>query len=237
MPKAKSAVNTQPPVFQSLVLRQMPVLFHVGHLQGRERSEKLPSFEGLCLSVSEQPAAWRRIARLGDAPTWRLERDGALFADVYASLRKATLAEELQAWGVAQGLVTEVSQWEAWWEDAEEGVWKYTLHETEEEARDNLDEPDERDHLGRPVVRPRAGLLNTALLRQRTGCPERFPHALQFVLMAALLELNQSQAPGHKVVEGLFWNDELDVSAHSAPRAGIFEDRLPLWERRVVTPS
>lgn len=243
MHNASSNLSSSLPQFSSqpslgaLMTRKMPVVFHVGHLQGRPAEPIRASHEGFCLSVSTQPAAWRRIAKLGNAPTWRLELEGALFVDVYGSLRKNAVAEELVDWGTREGLIEAATLWEAWEEDTESGRWRYTLHPDEESARGQLEDPDGLDGNGRPVVRESTRLVETALLQQLTGCPKGFPNTLDFVLMAALRQLNHSQGPDHSVVEGLFWNDELDEFALSAPRAGIFEDCLPRWDRRLVTNS
>ena len=59
---------------------------HIGTMKPSDkgRFHNKTSLEGNGLSVSEDPDAWRAIAKLGGFPTWSLTRDGSLFVDAHA---------------------------------------------------------------------------------------------------------------------------------------------------------
>lgn len=78
-------------------------VFHVGLLDPSRKHAN--SHEGSGLSVSLHPEAWRRIARLGDAPTYILRRRAARFMDVDRALNDAVLMNLVWGWATNNGYV------------------------------------------------------------------------------------------------------------------------------------
>lgn len=198
-------------------------LFHVGTLDSRNRRQDAFSLEGPCLSVSEHPEAWCRIARLGGLPVWRLTRKNNRFIDVHR-LPRAT-RNGVAAWAVENRWARRATVWQAWTTD-EDGSPCYTQHENREAAELEVHEPVRDD--GQPSVQPVQALVATPQLLAWASQPRIEPGLVfDFALMAyAQRELD---------VDGLFWNEELDPAALSAPRAGILPDRVAHWDAQPRT--
>lgn len=183
------------------------------------------SHEGHCLSVSDCPDVWRRIARLGDAPCWELSRPGGKFVDVHKSLRKAAVRKALAQWALANGLARLVPAWAAYQEDLEDpGTWQYSLHTDEEEARAELEDPAARRPNGKPCLEPCELLQGTERLAQRIGFSLGNRPVDDFIL-ACWVEDAMPE------VDGLWWSDRLEPALLSAPRGGIFPSRVARWSR------
>lgn len=192
-------------------------LVHVGTLQPGDKGVRGPSLEGDGLSVSQCPDAWARIARLGGLPWWRLERAGHAFLHAHALTRAQRRA--IAAWGVAHGWVAQATMWRLRWFDDELEATVQSLHESEEEARDEAFDDQDAD------IAPVRTLVARSALAQRMGqavAPGQAEALLHAVYAEDVLAL-----------DGVFWNDVLDAGALSAPRAVIFRSRLPEWR---ITP-
>lgn len=110
--------------------KELSKVYHVGTLDpamvGRGGAKHGISLEGHHLSISLHPEAWRRIARLGDAPCWELERKGAQLLDMTTAQQNAALVEKAISWGKAGLLVKEASIWRAHKWDAEGKGWRFS---------------------------------------------------------------------------------------------------------------
>ena len=117
-----------------LPLIPMPRTWHVGELDPALRGgQHAVSYEGAGLSVSNCPAAWRRIASLV-GPTQRLVRPGALWVDLAALPGEARRAAVDHA--VSGGLAEVRGLWRAWiWEDGRD-AWHSKAFAAEAEARE-----------------------------------------------------------------------------------------------------
>lgn len=181
------------------------------------------SLEGRGLSVSEHPAAWRKIARLGGAPLWELsrcdERPGQ-FVDMIAS------EQELTAAAVAAGLIVPHLAWQAWHTDEDGDVW-YSLYATQTEAVREMENQNEDDPA---TPTPMQTWAPTTKLRRRWGrdfkdSVELDPFGDFVAQMAMLYTLEDADLD----IDGAWWNEDLDVYKLSAPRGVIFKRRLAAW--------
>jgi hypothetical protein len=194
---------------------------HVGSMEAARKNAG--SHEGAGLSVSVHPIAWARIHRIGDEG-FILEGPGR-FLDAMR-LTKAERAE-IWRWAKGEGLVTDAIVWTVSYEDEElEDVVSFECS-TEDEAEAEADE------IMDAVVSSKLSTVATTKLAElcdhdpdKIG-PQHLPTDFQFDLVL-LLWAEQNLAD----VDGVWWNEKLDVASYSAPRGVIFSSRIPTWEAR-----
>lgn len=200
------------------------MLWHIGRLDPGLRGARGESQEGHCLSVSTDPLAWRRIARLGGEPLWRFEgRAQVTFVDLLELCRRqpAVIAE----WGVAQGLLRLETVWRAavpMGDDYDDdGAWGYTLHATEDEAWGEAPDWVDPEDLPAGVVLVERAEIWAPTETLRVQCELADRDVREGLQMAALCWID------HHVPEalGAWWSEIYAPSALSAPRGGILPSR------------
>lgn len=193
-------------------LRSICALRHVGTLNPADKSRG--SHEGAGLSVSLHPDAWRVIARgqvRGD--DWTLFKSDGLFLD-YHELSEVHI-EQIAHWGVTNGYVERGTLYQATWFDDELDSELMSLHLTREQAGDECSDPDSIQELPDRLV-------PTAKLKARVNGDAPLvlvPDLLATVFAEEVLS-----------VDGVWWEDRLDVYAYSAPRGVISATKLPSWQ-------
>lgn len=206
----------------STSLLRHDTVFHVGTLDRAHRgSVYKQSHEGHCLSVSTCPEAWRSIARLGAAPVWQLHRHGGLFIEALAAREDSAFNTSLVLWGMEAGLVEVKTLWSAWQEDAETLDWRYTLHASREDAVAEVEDPQALTPFGHPCVHLKLVTLGLPALAGRVCVDLRQRDAWDFLLMAWAEQCTN--------VDGIWWNEVLDVLGLSAPRGALFPSRVEAW--------
>ena len=217
-------------------VRNVPLSFHVGTLDPARRSSAKDSLEGPCLSVSHCPFAWRRIAKLGNAPLQAMrftgDQDRALFLDVLAIERGAPLFQDIVGWGTRNGLVSEKTMFKAWEFDTETEEWRYSLHVTPEVAREELEALNPNEALAAPdghePIEPATILAGTPALEARVQ-HARLDQIDAFDFLALVWAMETQPQ-----LLGIWWTETYDPDALSAPRGGVFPDRLPQFLRATV---
>lgn len=183
-------------------------LTHVGSLN--ESDKQAWSLEGDGLSVSTEPEAWEQIAQLGGNQWWTFEKDANKFLDAHELTDQQRAA--INAWGVEAGYLVEAKGWRISWYDDEMEDTMSTILDSEEEARDELDDR-ESDEEPEEITRFVAG--------------PNFPdsagkdNADQVILSVWADKMTD--------FDGVWWNDDYDPDRYSAPRAVIFKSRLTEW--------
>lgn len=192
-------------------------VYHVGMLAAQPAPRSRDSQEGPCLSISRVPNAWRAIAQLGAAPIWTLEKKDGKFLDMHKV--SEALKAEITQWGYDKGyavegqaVVTEVDDQD---EDGEDEVRIYLDATPAEAVRQHGEDDEVRARFTIPHPRPTDKLVEYAEQKVDLG------------LVFDMLALVYSE----KVldIDGLFWNENLDVYAYSAPRAGLLRSKLSTW--------
>ncbi len=193
-------------------IRSISLLWHVGTLNLADKSRG--SHEGAGLSVSLHPDAWRVIARgqvRGD--DWTLSKPDGQFLD-YHELDDLHL-EQISRWGVDNGYAERRSLFEVTWFDDELGAELSSLYLTREEAEEECSDPDSvRELHGR--------LVPTTALQARVNGDA--PLVLVPDLLATVFAEDSLE------VDGVWWEDRLDVYAYSAPRGVISATKLASWQ-------
>lgn len=215
-------------VLSSLTLKPLQEVIHLGTLQRQDRGRlHAQSHEGHCLSVSLHPAAWRAIARLGGQQAWRLSRPDGVFVDVHQTLASSAARDALCDWGVRHELAAREIRWLAYEHDTETDEWRFSVHREEQDACLEVEDPSALAEDGLTCVRSCELLVGTSALSERVGVALHERDATEFVLMVWAEQCLD--------VDGLWWDDVLDVASLSAPRGGIFPQRIALWSKERIS--
>lgn len=206
--------HTTLPFFESTIT--LPTLaistvYHVGTLAGVP-DDRGHSFEADCLSVSRCPSAWRQIARIG-GPTWLLRNDDGRFIDVRRLSRR--LRHDLERWAAACGYLETRRIYRAIvTRDDATGEPGYSWFESREQAEEEALEGE----------RIRAVITTAATPKLLAARNTRRPHYERDAL--DLIAMTWAAASG---LDGLWWTENLDPLALSAPRGGIVASSLHNW--------
>ena len=189
-------------------------VMHVGDLDAS--AKRTDSYEGSGLSVSLHPDEWREIARgFVGGSTWQLEKKGASFVDAHA------LADSdrdlILEWACAQELCLAADVFELRLYDDELDATTTQTFATRREAEDeNVDEiPDAIVMVPGFASTPR---LDSMARQSRPALGAA--HVLDLVLPILAEQLG---------LDGVWWDDDLDVARLSAPRGMITTAKLAEW--------
>lgn len=225
---------------------EFPTVFHLGTMQPSDKgkSHNANSLEGAGLSVSIHPRAWRQIARLGGQPCWGLRAgQGTAIRFVDAHALTSEHLEQMYQWASKVGLVhsTELAvlTWVANDECGESP--RQTMFDLNcngaagrqaqwDRAQEELEECLAGDEGASLQVKPGYGA--TDLLAAKSGHRAKVPPLLvQDLVLAVYSDEVLSSELG---VHGVWWADELDVGALSAPRGVIHPGVLPSPNVQVI---
>lgn len=204
-------------------VKKLKLLYHVGNMAAQPAPHARSSHEGPCLSVSEVPGAWRSIARLGEAPLWILHKPNGAFLDM---LQVSTEAKDaIVQWGYANGYAVEGTGWISEFhlddEDDPQDV-RYCANATFEESVSQCGE------VGEPEddceVRARYS-KQMPFATDKLG--EYAEQKLDLLMVFDMLAL--AYAEQVLDLDGLFWDERLDILSYSAPRGGILRSKLGSW--------
>lgn len=191
-------------------------VWHVGTLNPDSKGRH--SLEGAGLSVSQHPYEWVVIARLGGLPLIELTRKGSQFLDYHALTKKQRAA--LAQWGVAKGYVELVTAYELSWKEEGEGGRRMSLYETRKEAEGDIDS----DYI-KPRIDSVPALKPTVEMKARLG--------VETGLIDAPQHLSTLFAEEELGWDGVWWFDDLDVEALSAPRGVIVPSKVAEWKAKL----
>jgi len=211
------------------------LVYHVGLLDPalKGATHNATSLEGNGLSVSMNPEAWRQIARLGDHPTWSLSHDSARLIKA-RSLTKAQWSV-VMTWAQAQGLATIAETVDVSWFDDEAGErrkFSFDLSVPGEEAA-AMEEFEGLDDVQDPKMERLRAWKATPLLSERIG----FDIDVSLTADLALTLYCEDVLFESDAVHGVWWDDELNVAALSAPRGVIHRRALNDWNCEYVADT
>jgi hypothetical protein len=166
-----------------------------------------------------------------------LSRTDGRFLDIYAAMGDGELRERALAWAREQGVIQERRMWRAWWFDDELVDWVSVMSPTREEALAEvmdgalIDEPNDLAAPGgHEAVEPVLVMVGTAKLNARIGWSRSDDRDMTD--MALMLWAREVLPVEYGVVlAGVWWRERYDPAGLSAPRGGIFPERLADWER------
>jgi hypothetical protein len=202
---------------------KMKLLYHVGDMASQPAPHSRESHEGPCLSVSEVPGAWRSIARLGDAPLWTLRKPTGAFLNM---LRLPAEAKDaIVQWGYANGYAVEGIGWVSEFhpDDEDEGAdARYCVQPSLEESVRQCGEVGEQDD--DCEVRARYSKPMPFATDKLVAYAEQQVDLLMVFDMLALAYAEQVLD-----LDGLFWDENLNILRYSAPRGGLLRSKLGSW--------
>lgn len=216
-------------------------VFHVGSMRPemKGRTHNATSQEGNGLSVSRDPQAWTEIAKLGGEPTWSLKpapgnQRCADFLDAHALTPQEWAV--VTDWAQSVQLLQPARLVEISWLDEEADARRSMVFDLDD-PRDAQAAQQEHESLiegaedESDVQRIEfAGWRATPALNARMGFA--VPLGLQNDLaLTAYVEDVLFDAHG---IHGVWWLDEVDVQALSAPRGVIHRKALSHWQATVV---
>jgi hypothetical protein len=184
-------------------------VYHIGTLNPEHK--RRGSLEGSGLSVSRHPREWIRIAQLGGNPVWEMHNDDGVFVDAHKL--NETHWYLIETWAIKNGWATREHTYRVWQLD-EDGEEYYLEFLDYDEAMDEAGDED--------AIEERKAIVMTQALAARMNTHVS-PILTPGYLVAAYAEDNLD-------VDGVWWDDELDVLALSAPRGVIFADRVSDWD-------
>jgi len=201
----------------ALPVKSVKNLYHVGTL---DASKKRDGYEGAGLSVSTHPAEWKRIARghvTGD--TYSATKDGNRFLNAHALTDSHD--EVIKRWAIENGyLEQQETVTVCYYDDEMEDTMCQTftsMADAEYEYDGELEDYD--------VEVDKGGIVPTDKLKKAARQKRiEATGVLDFVL-----PLYAEQAG----LDGVWWQDTLDVSRYSAPRGVIVPSKIDSWEFNV----
>jgi hypothetical protein len=208
---------------------------HIGEMNPAARDSTGQSLEGHALSVSTTPHAWEEIATIGGRPWFELTNHDANFVDVLALLADETRTAALRSWAQSEGLLRPEQQYRAWYLDTDSDEWHYFVADSREAAWSEIDtgEFDSPDDApgpdGKPCIEPICQWVGTPALESAVG---RVGLNQTESTDMALMIFVERHCPD---IDGLWWTEQYDPLALSAPRGGILPDRLARWTATPVS--
>ncbi len=195
-------------------------VWHMGTLQREEKGWE--SHEGDGLSVSLDPDIWRRLARLSGS-LYQLEKEQAAFLDAYHCFSLPPLMRAVWKWGLREQYVERRKVYRVDWYDFEEENWRRFSFLSGPEAR--------AEYRSLRLTTPQDVRYNTFVGYVPTNKMRLRAHhralPLAFVRDFALSFYAQDHLPE---IDGLWWEEQHDPNAFSAPRGVIFTHQLSSWK-------
>lgn len=196
-----------------------PEIAHVGTMDPSLQGSG--SYEGRCLSVSQVPSSWARIARLGENG-FILSGRGR-FVDVCGMSERQR--REVIDWAVCQGLLElkEIARLHMF--DTETEQWSYSDFPEIDAAEDETEFMEEDEFR----IEEMSAYIGTVKLAERAG------HRQSGAGMGAPTSFDLAlveYASRDPALDGVWWDEHYDPASLSAPRGGIFPDRVADFDVR-----
>ena len=201
-------------------------IFHIGTLNPDHRGERSESQEGHLISVSNCPYAWRNIAKLGGSELHQFSKDdGIILLDMNAV---SHLKNEIKQWAIDHQLTETKTMFKAWAYDSDSEAWWYTLQDSHASALIETDEDDKEGPHGSGCIEAVEVMIGTEKLGGLVKIKNMEKEdAFDFLVMIWAQE-------NHPKIDGVWWNETYDPDSLSAPRGGIFPDRLERIQKTKV---
>ena len=196
----------------------MDTVYHIGDLD-TTRSKPIDSYEGDALSVTTEPfvEAWQHIAEL-TGKLYRLRKSQARWFYVHEGNNE----DVASAWAVVEGYLTRTPLWRVFWLDEDdERFFEFTEEKRAQAEYDFL--VDETNPRLERVLGYRLGPRGRFYVTYRLGSdPDGYAEAFP----EHFAPLWYAEEHGY---DGVWWDEEENLGALSAPRGAIFQSVLPTW--------
>ena len=197
-----------------LPVKTLKGLYHVGTL---DASKKRDGYEGAGLSVSTHPDAWRQITRghvTGD--TYSATKEGNKFLDAHGLSDAHN--EQIKQWALENDYLAQQETVTVCYYDDEMEDDLCSTFNSMADAEAEYDE--ELEHMNVSV--DKGGIVPTDKLKKETRQNRiESTGVLEFVLPIF------AEQQG---LDGVWWQDKLDVQRYSAPRGVIVPSKIKSWK-------
>ncbi|WCK57266.1 hypothetical protein PP175_29180 (plasmid) [Aneurinibacillus sp. Ricciae_BoGa-3] len=188
-------------------------VYHIGRIDNSRKRKN--SYEGSGLSISNHPNAWLKISdRDLESSLYEFVKNDASFLDFHEL--NAVLVDEMTKWGLEMGyiLCATLYRYTFWHGDLDEEA--SILFQTYEEALEESNKDEE-------AIEQIDGFIATEKMNKKVfGEPSPID----------VIDLLSTLFAEHVLkIDGVWWDDDLDISALSAPRGVIFNSKLQEWTR------
>ena len=200
-------------------LINMDLVYHVGSMDSTNK--RSGSHEGNGLSISLHPEEWKIIGKghIG-GDIWTLTKDNTSFLDALSLNRKHQLY--LNKVGVDEGYLEPKTCYKLIYKDEESNTNNYMVFDSLEEA---TEENEEFDSDG--IIKKIKSFIPSDKFITRLGWkPE--------ILLMKDIFLT-FYAEDHLKVDGVWWNENLDILNYSAPRGVILNSKLETWDKKITS--
>lgn len=207
-------------MFSYTTSNELGGIFHVGTLDISQKSNQSLEWNGL--SVSNCPNTWKRICGCA-GQTWQLIPNSSDSFLLYHDLDKDDLSE-IKQWAINAGYFTNAIEYRVYYYDdelEEERYFSFAQNE-EQQAREEYEWRTEEDSNATRFEIIEDGLFPTDKLMQRS---------LVNVDVSMYLDIAvQLYAEEVLEINGIWWEDEFNPYALSAPRGVIFNSHLEYFD-------
>lgn len=201
---------------KDLTLFHIPTVWHVGNFDNKQQ-DKL-SYEGDLLSVSECPDVWQRIARLS-GNTYAMSNPDALFIDAISMWRNPKIKKHVMDWGEENSFLSQKEVYSVTLYDDMEDSTSIEVFESYEEAFANYEDES-------IIEGPETRLYLTDTFAQRIGL-SNLSNGFEYDMDRLFIEWAKEHIlPRYRQICGIWWDEILDEAGYSAPRGGVFQERL-----------
>lgn len=193
-------------------------LYHIGSLRLEDKGQQ--SQEGAGLTVTTHPEEWSAISEMITGALWEASKPNNRFLNMYKLSKKHK--QSIIDWGVENGYVKTKAIYRVEYYDGDLDMEVYQEYDSREEAEEENDPKD--------IEEIRSGLVATSRLTNRTNYPGAGP-TIAFDLLTTVFVEDATQ------LDGVWWEDRLDVSVYSAPRGVIVPSRVSSWTFKKIKES
>ena len=200
-------------------MKKMPIvtlqaLYHVGYMD--PTLKRKDSHEGAGLSVSTEPDAWMRINPMTEGPTFELVKKHNQFLDFYAITKEQE--KVIIDWGKKADYITPVPLYKFSYFDDEMDAEYYQLFETREKA-------DMEAEGYEAAVVEIAGFRSTRQMDEKVMASHSSFNSIDLLATLYAEEVLD--------IDGVYWFEELDIYAYSAPRGVISPAKVSTWKAQL----
>lgn len=190
-------------------IKTMKNIFHVGMMDKTLKAKG--SFEGSGLSISTEPKAWVKINPFTGGDLFSCKKRDNQFLDFY-SLNEEQKKEIIE-WGIKEYYVVLTTLYRITYFDDEMDCDLSYLYDSFEQAQENADEDVE--------VESESGYVSTPYMDEKV-----MSHGKDFNPLDLLCTLFVDEVLD---IDGVWWEEILDVNKYSAPRGVIVKSKVESW--------
>lgn len=204
----------------SLPLVKHQELYHTGTMDKGKKNKHSHEGTGLSVTVKHAVQSWIRLAR-ASGDTWQLTKQDGSFVDAHAI--SDNQHKMITGWAINQGYAEQQSLYIVSYFDDEMDDTMIMTFDNYEEAQEEAAGFDMDDD---EIETKSDGIIATVKLEQRIGNKVE-PTMLPDILLTIYTEDTTN-------FDGVWWEDDHDVSRYSAPRGVIFNSKVPSWHKEVT---